>query len=473
MLSRKLFLFSLILFACVSCRKDLSLYHGQGGLNFSADTVYFDTVFTRIPGGAYPRSINKRFMIRNPFKETVHVNARIMGGSSSQFKINVDGQFGRVISDIEILPKDSSWVFVEATLEPNFLTHPALVRDSIEFETNGGRQYVQLAAYGWDAYYLKDTVFTGSTSLVLTDKPYVIVNAAYVDQGATLTIGAGVHFYSSPNSTFVDTSKKRFNVSALNVLGTLIVNGTQTNPVIFEGDRLDNNYAEKPGQWRGIHFYRGSVNNVITHAIIKNATIGVQVDSLPEAGAYTLRINHSSIRNISAYGILGLTAKILAQNTTISNCGLNTFIGYYGGDYTVQHCSFYTPGNGRRDPHVIFNNILRDENKVVIRTDSLRYVIVNSIIWGPVESELGFDVSPGKLMANRGFDSCIIKTKTPIPGTIARNKDPLFADPNKGDLKIGSNSPAKDHGDPIFILPDDIEEKSRSDGKPDIGAYEL
>lgn len=472
MLSRKLLLFSIIVFACVSCRKDQSIYKGQGGLNFSADTVYFDTVFTRIPGGAYPRSINKRFMIRNPFKETVHLNVRIMGGSASEFKINVDGQYGNYISGIEILPKDSSWVFVEAKLEPNFLTHPALVRDSVEFETNGGKQYVQLAAYGWDAYYLKDTVFKGNTSLLLTDKPYVIVNAAYVDQGATLTIGPGVHFYSSPNSTFVDTFNKRFNVSALNVLGTLIVNGSKTNPVIFEGDRLDNNYADKPGQWRGIHFYRGSVQNTIKHAIIKNATIGIQVDSLPEAGTYTLRIDHSTIKNISAYGILGLTAKIRAENTVISNCGLNTFIGYYGGDYTVFHCSFYTPGNGRRDPHVIFNNILRNDKKVVIRTDSLRYIIVNSIIWGPVDSEIGFDVEPTKLMFNRGFDSCIIKTKTTIAGTIKQNKDPQFADPAKNDLKIKPTSPAKDHGDPPG-LPDDIEDKSRSDGKPDIGAYEL
>lgn len=461
------------LFLAASCRKDDKLLSGPGNLNFSEDTVYFDTVFTRLPGSNYPRSVNKRFMLRNPYKEKVNVNVRLMGGSNSPFRINVDGLTGRIINDVEVLPEDSAWVFVEATLDANNLTNPSLVRDSIEFETNGNRQYVQLAAYGWDAYYFKDSVFTGNTSLFLKDKPYVIVNTIFVDDGATLTIGPGLHFYSTPNSVFQDTTNKKFSISAINVLGTLKVNGNKSEPVIFEGDRLDNSFKDKPGQWRGIHFYRGSVNNEIRYADIKNATIGLWVDSLPESGTHNLIVWNSRIRNMSAYGILGLTASIKVENTIISNCGANTFLGYYGGNYLINNCTFYNPSNGRRDPHLVFNNILRDENKIIIKTYDLSFEILNSIIWGPLESEIGFDITNDSQIKKSVLAFSIYKSKVNLGGTSnILNKDPLFENVTQQNFKLKSASPAKDKADPNTATIIDFDDKSR-DASPDIGAYEI
>ena len=106
----KLSVILIFLILMESCRKDDAVLKSAGTLGFSEDTLLFDTVFTRLPGTAYPRSINKRFMIRNPYKETVFVNARVMGGSASSYRFNVDGRFGKEIADIEILPKDSAWV---------------------------------------------------------------------------------------------------------------------------------------------------------------------------------------------------------------------------------------------------------------------------------------------------------------------------------------------------------------------------
>src|SRR5574343_1132157 len=157
MLNRLVFIDALIL-VFSSCRKDDQLLTDPGTLNFSADTVYFDTVFTRLPGTNYPRSVNKRIMVRNPYKEKVIVNVNLMGGTNSPFRFNIDGLTGRRVNGVEILPKDSAWVFVEASLDANNALNPALVRDSIEFETNGNRQYHQLAEYACDDYYFKDTV---------------------------------------------------------------------------------------------------------------------------------------------------------------------------------------------------------------------------------------------------------------------------------------------------------------------------
>lgn len=466
----------LFVFLLGSCRKDAKLLKDPGTLGLSEDTIYFDTVFTRLPGSPYPKSVNKRFMVRNPYKEKVNVNVRIMGGTNSAYRMNVDGLTGREIRDVEILPEDSAWVFVEATLDANNQTNPILVMDSIEFETNGNRQYVKLAAYGWDAYYLKDSVFNGTTTLFLKDKPYVIVNSIFVNDNSTLNIGPGLHFYSTTNSVFVDTSGKRFGISAINVLGTLKINGTKAEPVIFEGDRLDNAYDEVAGQWRGIHFYRGSTNNEVTHALIKNAAVGLWVDSLPESGQYNLIVRNTRIRNMTAYGVLGLTASILIENTLISNCGINTFIGYYGGNYNINNCTFYTGANGRRDPHVLFNNILRNENKVVIRTYDLHFQIRNSILWGPLEAEMGFDLTNDSQIKTAVFDNNIYKYKANFGGNNnLRSTDlvyPQFVNPAKYDFHLKSNSPAIGKANPLTATTIDLEEKSR-DGNPDIGAFEF
>lgn len=463
--------FTFVFFLLISsCKKDAQFLSGSGTLEFTTDTVFFDTVFTRLPDVPYPRSVNKRFLVRNPYKESVKINLRISGGNNSPFRMNADGRTGKVIQELEILPRDSAWVFVEATLEPNNLNNPAIVRDSIEFETNGNRQYVQLAAYGWDAYYLHDTVFSSNTALFLADKPYVIVNSVYVDKDVTLNIGPGLHFYSSTNSILPDPPGNPLIVGALNVLGTLKVNGTKDNPVIFEGDRLGQTYTNLPGQWRGLHFWRGSTNNEIRHAVIKNAVIGIRVDSLPESGTYNLTVRNTIIKNMSGYGVLGLTAGLYFENSVIGNCGLNTFLGYYGGNYALVHCSFFTGANGRRDPHVIFNNVMRDNNNVIIRNYDLSCSVVNSIIWGPLETEVVFDVSntPVTIIRNNIYRS---KVKT-FDDSNLWNKDPKFINPGSVDLKLNSDSPAKDAADPVNSPPADLEEKPR-DALPDIGAYEL
>lgn len=463
-------LFSILL---VSCRKDDKFFTGAGALKFTKDTVFFDTVFTKLAGSSYPRSVTKRFLIHNPHKENVKFNVRVMGGSSSSYRINVDGRNGRNIPDVEILPLDSAFVFVEATLEPNNLSNPAIVRDSIEFETNGAKQYVQLAAYGWDAYYFKDTVFAGTTNFVLTDKPYVIVNSVFVDDNSTLNIGPGIHFYCSPNSTIL-SNNKLINIAALNVFGTLKINGTKDNPVVFEGDRLGIQYQDLPGQWRGIRFWRGSVNNEINYAYIKNATFGIIVDSLPESGLFNVIIRNTRIKNISGYGVLGQTAKLYLENTVISNCGLYTFLGFYGGEYTLLHCSLYTGSNGRKDPHVLFNNSLRDENKNLIKSYDLKHFIINTIIWGPLDSEIGYaDIVPPPTSNLFVLNNNIYKSKNDIPGIDnKRNIDPKFIDPGIGNLKLKSDSPAKDSADPNNSPLGDFEDKPR-DATPDIGAFEL
>ena len=72
------------------------------------------------------------------------------------------------------------------------------------------------------------------------DKPYLIIDYLYVDSLASLTIEPGVTVYMHYNAL-------------LYVDGTLEVMGSLEEPVTFQGDRLEEFYKDKPGQWRFIY----------------------------------------------------------------------------------------------------------------------------------------------------------------------------------------------------------------------------
>lgn len=176
---------------------------------------------------------------------------------------------------------------------------------------------------------------------------------------------------------------------------------------------------------------------------------------------------------MSAYGVLGLTASISMENSVIANCGANTFIGYYGGDYLINNCTFYNSANGRRDPHVIFNNILRNDNKQIIRTYDISFSIRNSILWGPLDTEFGVDLTNDSKVLLASMTYSLYKSKTDLGGTgNIRSKDPLFEDISRLNFKLKAASPAIGKANPATATLTDFDEKSR-DANPDMGAYEF
>ena len=447
-----------------SCKKD-SFLNGPATLSFSVDTVYFDTVFTRVPNSNLPRSRNLQMVVRNTENKSIKTSISLAGGIGSAFRLNIDGQATNKLQDYEIRAKDSIFIFVECILEANNQLNPIIVLDSIVFNTGGKVQDVKLAAYGWDAYYFNDSVLPCNTVWDKTDKPYVIVNSVAVNKNCKLEIKEGVHIYASSNS-------KMF------VLGTLEVNGTKDNKVVFEGDRLQRSFAERPGQWRGIHFIKESKNNIIKHALIKNASIGIQVDSLPINSNPNLIISHTEIKNITNYGIVGLTAKIVAQNCLIYNCGFQAFAAFFGGDYDIRHCTFYGSSNqfnNHLEPIFALNNFQTDDNNNIIRTFDLSYLLVNNIMYGGLENEVSFAVAASKPPTQAIFQNNLIRVKKPEnfnPNFNTINLDPFLEDIAAGKFNLTSSSPAIDKGDVNAGVALDFNEKNR-DAKPDIGAFEF
>jgi len=159
-----LYFFYLLLISAVvnfsSCKKPL-LFAG-GNLSFSQDTVVFDTVFTTLG------STTQQFKFYNNDNKTINVEQiELMGGESSPYRINVDGVAGTHFTNIELEGKDSLFVFVEVTLDPNNGLNPMIIEDSIRFRTNGSDQYVNLAAWGQDAYFHYKDINSTSVRRVL------------------------------------------------------------------------------------------------------------------------------------------------------------------------------------------------------------------------------------------------------------------------------------------------------------------
>ena len=77
-------------------------------LEFSADTILFDTVFTTIGSVTLPLKVYNRNT------EALRIDEiELAGGSDSPFRVNIDGEVGPSVSDWPILAEDSLWIFLE------------------------------------------------------------------------------------------------------------------------------------------------------------------------------------------------------------------------------------------------------------------------------------------------------------------------------------------------------------------------
>lgn len=460
-----------------SCRDDTKFFTDSSArLETNLDTVFFDTVFTSTTP-RLPLSVNKQFVVVNPYKDAVKTNIRLVGGESSPFRINADGYVGPDAYDLEILGEDSVFVFVELHVDPNNdpQSMPLIVRDSIEITTNGSSQYVQLVAWGQDAhYFLADTL----CDAVLDDKlkPYVVHTYLYVPENCTLTIKEGVKMHFAPKSW-------------LYVEGTLKIEGTKENPVKIEGDRLEPDYEEVPGQWGGIWIDRLSKSCRIKHAEIKNGTVGIYCDSTLQVASQNdpdLLVENTMVRNMTYDGLSGKFAHIVARNSVFANCGRYSFLGLWGGLYDLKHCNFVTYGYdfARKDPTFVLNNIKVNEFYQVEAVYPIDYDVRNCIIFGPLDDEISFallgkdDGLVGATWLDSTFDNNLVKTeqKLNIAGrTNVLDRDTVyFTNFRKHDYHLDKEmSPAIDIGDPSLGITIDFEENPRNDGKPDAGAFEV
>lgn len=224
-----------------SCRETVQFTGSNVMLEFSQDTIYVDTVFTGL--GSSTRTLK----VFNRSNENVTVDKIYLArGQESFYSLNIDGISGQASDNLEILAKDSAYLFIK--ISPDAAGQDELVyTDSIFFENGAVRQHVNLITAVWDAYYHFPTnVLTIERPSPLpplklaysilpdnevwdASKPHVVYGYAVVDSARTLTIepGTKVHLHDASGlwvyrdgNLFIDRN----------------LQGDLSDPVVFQGD---------------------------------------------------------------------------------------------------------------------------------------------------------------------------------------------------------------------------------------------
>ena len=213
---------------------------------------------------------------------------------------------------MEIAPNDSLYVFAEVTVDPDdpLSISPYVIEEFLEVELNGVNRQIVLQAWGQNANYVPNRLSQGGGAVISCDfdeiifddpKPYVIYGALLVDS-CTLNIPAGTEIYIHGGIVRTGILGENYNDGYIFVLpdGKLNINGTLEDPVTIQGDRLEEEFQEEPGQWGGIYLSRTSRGNRIEHASIKNARFGVIADS-----ASSLVLLNTTVSNSISGGVIG------------------------------------------------------------------------------------------------------------------------------------------------------------------------
>jgi len=497
---------------CSSCRKDFEFQASSGNLGFSKDTVYLDTIFANIGSSTY------NLKVYNNSNEDISIpNVQLQNGETSGYRLNLDGQAGKSFNNVELLAKDSLFIFIETTF--NTITTPLtddqfLYTDKIIFDAGANLQDVDLVTLIKDANFIypdKNNTTGVVETLTLTidgqpveteiqgrellpeeltftnQKPYVIYGYAAVPSGETLTIDAGARVHFHANSGLLVSEG-----ATLNVNGDLSTDqDLLENEVIFEGDRLEPLFSDVPGQWGTIWLFDGSLNNTINHATIKNATVGVLSDGNADAVTDKLTITNSQIYNISTFGILGRNTSIKADNLVLNNAGQASFGATFGGKYNVTHSTIanYWNSSFRQFPALLINNFVIDEDNTAFVSDLTEANFSNCIIYGNDNPELLIDeIEDASIVFNFKFTNCLLQFQdssnfftsenydfedTTHYENMIFNDDPDFRDAFENDLMIGEDSAANGQGNTTFAtqVPNDILGIDRT-ASPDLGAYQ-
>ena len=293
-------------------------------LSFSTDTLSFDTVFTTIG------STTGHFMIYNKNEEALKIDRiTLASGGRSGFRINVDGRKGDNFSEIPIWKKDSLFVAVEVTVNPNDDNSPFVIYDSVVFSTNGIVQSVLLEAYGQNAHILRGGTTLDIDKTLTAERPYLVYDSIVISKGVTVNIDKGASFYMHKDAKWL-------------IEGTIRTNGSQEEPVTFRGDRRRNlsetiSYDKVSAQWNGLFFGASSFDNELNYTMIRNGITGLTfIESTPDRKK--IEINNSQITNMDGNVLSAVNCHIEASNTELSNAS-NHLLVLSGGKYLFNHCT--------------------------------------------------------------------------------------------------------------------------------------
>jgi hypothetical protein len=385
----KRILYFLIFLLVVACKDDDSFSASSSlKLSFTVDTLKLDTVFSRTPSSTYS------FWVHNRNNDGIRLQSiRLKRGNQSGYRVNVDGIYldngnGAQTNNVEIRKKDSILVFVELTAPEVYRETPTLVEDDLLFLLeSGAEQKVLLQAWAWDAIKLYSPVI-GEDSVIDSRVPYIIYGDMTVKEGVTLTI-RNTSFYFHEGS-------------GLEVYGRL-----NTENCLMRGDRLDRMFSYLPydricGQWKGIHLYTSSTENILIDTEIRNPEYGIICDSAAIGDTYRLRMLRCVVHNCKGVGVELNKAYALLENCQLTNT-LGDCLSISGGNAEIQYCTIaqFYPFSANRGAALYLTN----------QYSSLeRFICEGSIITGYEEDVVMGSQKGDDTAFNYSFKNCLLRT---------------------------------------------------------------
>lgn len=475
---KKIILYILLFFsAFISCKDDEITTDPRYRLEYSKDTISFDTI---LGGITTPYQTLK---VYNKSGERIKISSINYASSHEYFMVNINGRNTHNLTDIELPNGDSLYIFVQTNGECSDSELPFSLLDSISFSYNGNLDHVYLSAFSETPIILDHFIVSSDTTLSGT-QPYLIKDTLKVEEGVTLNIDAGVRlFFHNSASIYVD--------------GMLNCNGTVDNQIemrYFRSSPLspkffpDTKYYLAPGNWRGVQLSQKSGDCKFLSTNIIGAYRSLQVDS-----AFVDRnveIGNCQIYNAKQGVLRSEASQIYAYNTVFANGGYyNVYL--IDGKYLFNHCTVVS--------YLSFNLADKKPALYLQKKDSISVEINNSIVCGNYTSSGSF----GHKSQNFDLDNVGHCLKDSVNGTTFRldiacsvlsREDSLVGGNNYGnkwnvrpefdrtqdfyiDFKSDSTSFRTVGSDAILKLyPEcatDILGKSRVDDfMPDAGAYE-
>jgi len=477
---------AVVIFAQQSCFEEEFTMSGDAVVGFSLDTLRFDTVFTEL--GSATRS----FRIYNDNELAIRISKVSLEGDPSSFRINVDGNTGPEVTDVEVLGGDSIWVFVEVTVDPDadISVSPFVIEDYIVVEVNGNTQKVLLEAWGQNANYLPSKEFGNQVALLSCDmgeiewsdpKPYVIYGTILIDS-CTLIWPEGTEIYV--HGGFADNELGSYNDGIIYTLpkGRIVTRGTVENPVSIQDDRIEEEYTSV---WGGIRLGPGSGPHFFKNTSIGNAVTGLVVDSAAAAN-----LENVVIYNSAGSGLFARFAEVDAVNSLFYDNGGAGVALTFGGTYNLDYCTIASYGNDSEG--LVINNFycsdpFCSEGARVTNIDArLRNLIVAGSARdeisltnaAPDEPQIRFDVSMEDCIVT--VDDLLDEDRWPnfFPEICAncieyKFGDTLFVDRNMADYHLDTMSIAEKLATPLPGVVSDLDGFARDPFSPDIGCYEF
>ncbi|WP_375418390.1 right-handed parallel beta-helix repeat-containing protein [uncultured Hymenobacter sp.] len=473
-------------------------------LDSRADTVLFDTVFTRVG------TVTRRLWVYNRNARAVRISQIALSEpATSAYSLIINGDEVQTAAGLELRGQDSLLILVKARLGETSADRPFLLTDELKFTTNGNEQTVKLVAYGQNAYFHANETI-GCDEVWRADRPHVLFGTALVGAGCTLRILPGARIYAHAGAT-------------LRVRGTLLVNEpadfsptdtvklTDRNIVRFEGDRREAPYADVPGQWLGIVLDAESRGSRLRYCEIKNSVYGVLLlnpenrQPQPDVTLTNCVLRNISGANVSAAnpiasagaGVFSLAGRVAATNCLFTNCGQFAILGLGGTTCSLNFCTVanYAPTSSRETESLTFTNELLERPDGTTPVAPFQLTIRNSIIWGPTPSGGAKALEDELLLVNADksppvIERTLLRTKlyAAAPGSPAKpsldnngnllNQDPKFRRSPENysglvfDYGLEATSPARDQGQYSPQVSHDLLNVPRDLQKPDLGAFE-